>query len=158
MVIKLLFKFELEFQNFSCYVDVFVGKVEIVLVCVLQCFLVFIDCDFVLVVCSVSDYVLCFGFIELIKNQLQFICVFNVFGMNGVFVGGVCDDVYYEQCVQEVYVGIVFLLFVQLCSVLFWLIIDNCSVMVEVSNDLFGCFSFEVVIMKKFMVLVDGLW
>ncbi|KVF54611.1 glycosyltransferase [Burkholderia cenocepacia] len=155
---KLLFKSESELQNFSRYVDVPAGKAEIVPACVSQRFLAPTDRDLASAVCSASDYALCLGLIEPIKNQLQLIRALNVLGMNGVFVGGARDDAYYEQCVQEAHAGIVFLPFVQPCSALLRSIIDNCSVMVEVSNDPPGRSSLEAAIMKKPMVLADGPW
>ncbi|AEI78156.1 glycosyl transferase group 1 [Cupriavidus necator N-1] len=158
VVHKLLFKSESELLNFSRYVNLPDGKAEVVPACVSRRFLAPVDKDLASAVCGASDYALCLGLIEPVKNQLQLIRALNMLGMDGVFVGGARDDEYYRQCVEEAHGRIVFLPFVQPCSALLRSIIDNCSVMVEVSSDPPGRSSLEAAIMKKPMIMADGPW
>ncbi|MCA7085486.1 glycosyltransferase [Cupriavidus sp. DB3] len=155
---KLLFKSEAEWRNFRHYVEVPDDKVAIVPACVSERFLAPADRELASTVCSVSHYALCLGLIEPVKNQLQLVRALASLKMDGVFVGGARDDGYHRQCVEEAHAGVEFLPFVQPCSALLRSIIDNCSVLVEVSADPPGRSSLEAAIMRKPVVVADGPW
>ncbi|MGF6923384.1 glycosyltransferase family 4 protein [Paraburkholderia sp. 40] len=155
---RLVFKSQAELDNFSQYIDVPAEKVRVVPTCVSNRFLVAADSDLSSTICSATDFALCLGLIEPVKNQLELIRALNELRMEGVFVGGARDGEYYRRCVEEAHSGITFLPFVQPCSALLRSIIANCSVMVEVSIDPPGRSSLEGAIMRKPLVIADGPW
>lgn len=155
---KLLFKSQAELDNFTQYVSVPEDKLQVIPTCVSDRFLVPADNDLLSTICNATNFALCLGLIEPIKNQLQLIRALNELKLEGVFVGGARDDVYYRQCVQEAHPGITFLPFVQPCSALLRSIISNCAVIVEASIDPPGRSSLEGAIMRKPLVIGDGPW
>ncbi|NML30849.1 glycosyltransferase family protein [Paraburkholderia antibiotica] len=155
---KLLFKSQAEFDNFTQYVQVPTDKVVILPTCVSNRFLAQPDLDLMSTVSNSTDFALCLGLVEPIKNQLQTIRALNEIGLDGLFVGGTRDDAYYRQCVAEAHPGISFLPFIQPCSALLRSIIANCRVMVEPSIDPPGRSSLEGAIMQKPLVMTDGPW
>lgn len=155
---KLLFKSQAELENFTQYIQVPAEKVEVLPACVSNRFLVQPDTDLLSTVSNSTDFALCLGLIEPIKNQLQTIRALNQLNLDGLFVGGARDDDYYRQCVAEAHSGITFLPFVQPCSALLRSIIANCKVMVEPSIDPPGRSSLEGAIMQKPLVMSDGPW
>lgn len=155
---KLLFKSDAELENFTRYVDVPAQKLEVVPTCVSNRFLAKPDTDLASTVCNTSNFALCLGLIEPIKNQLRLVKALNALQLDGVFVGGARDDDYYQACVTEAHPGIQFLPFVQPCSALLRSIIANCSVMVEPSIDPPGRSALEGAIMQKPLVISDGPW
>ena len=154
----LLFKSNSERENFIQYISVPTEKMHVIPIGISNRFLDAPDKDVFSVISDVTGFVLCMGLIEPIKNQLLIIRALNELNLNGVFVGGVRDDDYYQQCVQEAHSGIVFLPFIQPCSTLLRSIISNCKLIVEVSIDPPGRSSLEGALMKKALVLVDGPW
>lgn len=155
---KVLFKSESELENFQRHIQIHDGKAEIVPTCVSSRFLAEVDKDLASTVTGATDYALCLGLIEPVKNQLQLVRALNLIRMDGVFVGGPRDDEYYRQCVEEAHSGIVFLPFVQPCSALLRSIIYGCSVMVEVSDDPPGRSCLEGATMQKPLIMRDGPW
>ncbi|EEA00975.1 glycosyl transferase group 1 [Burkholderia sp. H160] len=158
MAHKLLFKSQAELDNFTQYIQVPAEKVEILPTCVSNRFLVPPDKDLLSTVSNSTDFALCLGLIEPIKNQLQTIRALNELKLDGLFVGGARDDDYYRQCVAEAHSGVTFLPFIQPCSALLRSIIANCSVMAEPSIDPPGRSSLEGAIMQKPLVMSDGPW
>ncbi|APA85626.1 glycosyltransferase family 4 protein [Paraburkholderia sprentiae WSM5005] len=155
---KVLFKSRAELENFTQYIRVPAEKIEIMPTCVSNRFLAQPDKDLLSTVSNSTDFALCLGLIEPIKNQLQTIRALNELKLDGLFVGGARDDVYYRQCVAEAHSGITFLPFIQPCSALLRSIIANCSVMAEPSIDPPGRSSLEGAIMQKPLVMSDGPW
>lgn len=155
---KLLFKSQAELENFTQYIRVPAEKIEVLPTCVSNRFLAQPDKDLLSTVSNSTDFALCLGLIEPIKNQLQTIRALNELQLDGLFVGGARDDDYYRQCVAEAHPGITFLPFVQPCSALLRSIIANCNVMVEPSIDPPGRSSLEGAIMQKPLVMSDGPW
>lgn len=158
MAHKLLFKSRAELENFTQYIDVPAEKIEILPTCVSNRFLAQPDKDLLSTITNSTDFALCLGLIEPIKNQLQTIRALNQLKLDGLFVGGARDDDYSRQCVAEAHSGITFLPFIQPCSALLRSIIANCSVMVEPSIDPPGRSSLEGAIMQKPLVMSDGPW
>ncbi|MFL9963468.1 glycosyltransferase family 4 protein [Paraburkholderia sediminicola] len=155
---KLLFKSQAELDNFQQYIRVPAEKIEILPTCVSNRFLAQPDKDLLSTVSNATDFALCLGLIEPIKNQLQTIRALNELKLDGLFVGGARDDDYYQQCVAEAHSGITFLPFIQPCSALLRSIIANCSVIAEPSIDPPGRSSLEGAIMQKPLVMSDGPW
>ncbi|MFM0328574.1 glycosyltransferase family 4 protein [Paraburkholderia strydomiana] len=155
---KLLFKSKAELDNFTQYIRVPSEKIEILPTCVSNRFLAPADKDLLSTVSNSSEFALCLGLIEPVKNQLQTIRALNDLHLDGLFVGGARDEDYYRQCVAEAHPGIVFLPFVQPCSALLRSIIANSRVMVEPSIDPPGRSSLEGAIMQKPLVMSDGPW
>ncbi|WP_341313005.1 glycosyltransferase [Paraburkholderia sp. IMGN_8] len=155
---KLLFKSHAELENFTQYIPVPAEKIEVLPTCVSNRFLAQPDKDLLSTVSNSTDFALCLGLIEPIKNQLQTIRALNELQLDGLFVGGARDDDYYRQCVAEAHPGIAFLPFIQPCSALLRSIIANCNVMVEPSIDPPGRSSLEGAIMQKPLVMSDGPW
>lgn len=155
---KLLFKSQAELDNFTQYIQVPAEKIEVVPTCVSNRFLAQPDMDLLSTVSNSTDFALCLGLVEPIKNQLQIIRALNEIKLDGLFVGGARDDDYYRKCVAEAHPGISFLPFIQPCSALLRSIIANCSVMVEPSIDPPGRSSLEGAIMQKPLVMSDGPW
>ena len=131
----LLFKSRAELENFTQYISISPEKLQIIPTGISNRFLAEPDKDLFSAISDITDYVLCMGLIEPIKNQLSVIRALNKLKLNGVFVGGVRDDNYYHECMNEARPGIVFLPFLQPCSALLRSIIANCSLMVEASID-----------------------
>jgi glycosyltransferase involved in cell wall biosynthesis len=155
---KLLFKSHAELENFTQYIQVPAEKIEVLPTCVSNRFLAQPDRDLLSTVSNSTDFALCLGLIEPIKNQLQTIRALNELKLDGLFVGGVRDDDYFLQCIAEAHPGIAFLPFIQPCSALLRSIIANCNVMVEPSIDPPGRSSLEGAIMQKPLVMSDGPW
>jgi glycosyltransferase involved in cell wall biosynthesis len=155
---KLLFKSDAELDNFTRYIEVPAEKLEVVPTCISARFLAEPDRDLASTVCGTSDFALCLGLIEPIKNQLRLVRALNALRLDGVFVGGARDDDYYQTCVAEAHPGIEFLPFVQPCSALLRSIIANCSALVEPSIDPPGRSALEGAIMQKPLVISDGPW
>jgi len=155
---KLLFKSNAELENFTQYIEVPAEKIEVLPTCVSNRFLAQPDKDLLSTISNSTDFALCLGLIEPIKNQLQTIRALNELKLDGLFVGGVRDEDYFRQCVAEAHPGIAFLPFIQPCSALLRSIIANCNVMVEPSIDPPGRSSLEGAIMQKPLVMSDGPW
>jgi glycosyltransferase involved in cell wall biosynthesis len=155
---KLLFKSQAELDNFTQYIQVPAEKIEVLPTCVSNRFLAPPDKDLMSTVSNSTDFALCLGLVEPIKNQLQTIRALNELKLDGLFVGGTRDDEYYRQCMAEAHPGISFLPFIQPCSAMLRSIIANCSVMVEPSIDPPGRSSLEGAIMQKPLVMSDGPW
>lgn len=155
---KLLFKSQAELENFTQYIQVPAEKIEVLPTCVSNRFLAQPDKDLLSTVSNSTDFALCLGLIEPIKNQLLTIRALNEIKLDGLFVGGARDDDYYRQCIAEAHPGITFLPFIQPCSALLRSIIANCNVMVEPSIDPPGRSSLEGAIMQKPLVMSDGPW
>ncbi|KVD39643.1 glycosyl transferase family 1 [Burkholderia ubonensis] len=155
---RVLFKSEAELANFTRHIRVEANKCSIVPIGVSEKFLAPPDRELLLTFSNVSNFCLCLGLIEPVKNQLELIRALNEIGMNGLFVGGPRDDAYYRQCVSEAHHGIEFLPFVQPCSALLRSIVANCEIMVEPSSDPPGRSSLEGAMMRKPLVTVDGAW
>lgn len=154
----LLFKSHSELENFTQYISVSPEKLQIIPTGISNRFLAEPDKELFSAISDISDYVLCMGLIEPIKNQLSVIRALNQLKLSGVFVGGVRDDIYYHQCIDEAHSGIIFLPFIQPCSALLRSIIANCRLMVEASIDPPGRSSLEGALMKKPLVIADGPW
>lgn len=154
----LLFKSRSELENFTQYISISPEKLQIIPTGISNRFLTEPDKDLFSAISDITDYVLCMGLIEPVKNQLSVIRALNKLKLNGVFVGGVRDDCYYLECTNEAHAGIIFLPFIQPCSALLRSIIANCKLMVEASIDPPGRSSLEGALMKKPLVIADGPW
>nr|WP_238537913.1 glycosyl transferase family 1 [Paraburkholderia atlantica] len=155
---RLLFKSSTELAHFNTYITVDPGKCVVVGSGISDRFLLPADKDLLPTVCDVSDYVLCLGLIEPIKNQLELIRALNELDMNGLMVGGFRDEEYYRQCVREAHRGIHFLPFIQPCSALLRSAIASALVVAEPSFDPPGRSCLEGAFVKKPLVMVDGDW
>ncbi|MEB0136050.1 glycosyl transferase family 1 [Actimicrobium sp. CCC2.4] len=154
----IIFKSQSELNNFIQYIPIQDNKIRVLFAGISDRFLSPVDLDVFCTISDVSDFVLCMGLIEPIKNQLQVIRALNKLNMNGVFVGGMRDYEYYLQCTKEAHAGIVFFPFIQPCSVLLRSMIANCNLMVEISLDPPARSSLEGALLKKSLILSDGEW
>jgi glycosyltransferase involved in cell wall biosynthesis len=155
---RLLFKSSTELNQFNTYIDVDPSKCVVVGSGISDRFLLPADKDLLPTVCDVSDYVLCLGLIEPVKNQLELIRALNQLEMNGLMVGGFRDEEYNRQCMREAHRGIHFLPFIQPCSALLRSALANALVVAEPSFDPPGRSCLEGGFVKKPLVMVDGDW
>jgi glycosyltransferase involved in cell wall biosynthesis len=155
---RLLFKSQAELSNFEQYIEIPEDKCSVIPIGISKKFLTPADRELLMTFSDVTDFALCLGLIEPVKNQLELIRALNGLKMNGLFVGGARDEDYYRQCHGEAHDGIRFLPFVQPCSALLRSIVAGCEIMVEPGNDPPGRSSLEGAIMKKPLVLIDGVW
>ncbi|CAE6818393.1 hypothetical protein R69658_05732 [Paraburkholderia aspalathi] len=155
---RLLFKSVTELNHFNAYITVDPGKCVVVGSGISDRFLLPADKDLLPTVCDVTDYVLCLGLIEPVKNQLELIRALNRLEVNGLMVGGFRDEEYYKQCVREAHRGIGFLPFIQPCSALLRSALENALMVAEPSFDPPGRSCLEGAFMKKPLVMVDGDW
>lgn len=158
MAQRLFFKSQAELANFLLYIGIPEEKCSVVPIGISRKFLAPADKELLKTFSNVTDFALCLGLIEPIKNQLELIRALNRLKMNGLFVGGARDEDYYRQCVAEAHEGIAFLPFVQPSSALLRSIVASCDLIVEPGNDPPGRSSLEGAIMKKPLVTVDGIW
>ncbi|WP_233828470.1 glycosyltransferase [Paraburkholderia sp. ZP32-5] len=155
---RLLFKSSTELEHFRRYINVDPARCVVVGSGISDRFLLPADKDLLPTVCDVSDYVLCLGLIEPIKNQLELIKALNQLQINGLMVGGFRDEAYYRQCVRDAHRGIHFLPFIQPCSALLRSALANALVVAEPSFDPPGRSCLEGAFVKKPLVMVDGAW
>ncbi|MFM0485006.1 glycosyltransferase family 4 protein [Paraburkholderia strydomiana] len=155
---RLLFKSVTELNHFLTHIAVDVAKCSVVGSGVSDRFLAPADKDLLPTVCDVSDYVLCLGLIEPVKNQLELIRALNSLDLNGLMAGGYRDHEYYEQCVREAHRGIHFLPFIQPCSALLRSAFANALLVAEPSFDPPGRSCLEGAFMKKPLVMANGDW
>jgi glycosyltransferase involved in cell wall biosynthesis len=155
---RLLFKSATELEHFQSYINVDAARCAVVGSGISDRFLLPADKDLLPTVCDVSDYVLCLGLIEPVKNQLELIKALNELQINGLMVGGFRDEAYYRQCVRDAHRGIHFLPFIQPCSALLRSALANALVVAEPSFDPPGRSCLEGAFVKKPLVMVDGDW
>jgi glycosyltransferase involved in cell wall biosynthesis len=155
---RLLFKSQTELNHFVAHIQVDMCKCAVIASGVSDRFLMPPDMDLLPTVCDASNYVLCLGLIEPIKNQLQLIRALNHLGLNGLMAGGFRDEEYYKQCVNEAHRGIYFLPFLQPCSALLRSALANAALVAEPSFDPPGRSCLEGALMKKPLVMADGHW
>lgn len=155
---RLFFKSVTERDHFLAYIAAEPARCSVVGTGISDRFLAPADKDLLPTVCDVSDYVLCLGLIEPVKNQLELIRALNSLELNGLMMGGFRDEAYYRQCVAEAHRGIHFLPFIQPCSALLRSAFANALVVAEPSFDPPGRSCLEGAYMKKPLVMVDGDW
>ncbi|MBN3805307.1 glycosyltransferase family 4 protein [Paraburkholderia sp. Ac-20336] len=155
---RLLFKSATELAHFNAHIAVDADKCVVVGSGISDRFLAPADKDLLPTVCDVSDYVLCLGLIEPVKNQLELIRALNRLELNGLMVGGFRDEEYNRQCMSEAHRGIHFLPFIQPCSALLRSALANALVVAEPSFDPPGRSCLEGAFVKKPLVMVDGEW
>jgi len=155
---QLLFKSSTEREHFQRYINVDPARCAVVGSGISDRFLLPADKDLLPTVCDVSDYVLCLGLIEPVKNQLELIKALNELQINGLMVGGFRDEAYYRQCVRDAHRGIHFLPFIQPCSALLRSALANARIVAEPSFDPPGRSCLEGAFVKKPLVMVDGDW
>jgi glycosyltransferase involved in cell wall biosynthesis len=155
---RLFFKSQTELNNFVTYIPVDHKKCIVVPIGVSDRFLLPVDMDLLPTVCDISNYVVCLGLIEPIKNQLALIRALNALSLNGLMIGGFRDEEYYQRCVKEAHSGIRFLPFIQPCSALLRSALANATLVAEPSFDPPGRSSLESAFLRKPLVLVDGPW
>ncbi|WP_144108553.1 glycosyltransferase family 4 protein [Paraburkholderia sp. BCC1886] len=155
---RLLFKSVTELEHFNRYITADPRKCVVIGSGISDRFLAPADKDLLPTVCDVSDYVLCLGLIEPVKNQLELIRALNRLEMNGLMAGGFRDEEYYRQCTREAHPGIHFLPFIQPCSALLRSALANARIVAEPSFDPPGRSCLEGAFMKKPLVMADGQW
>ena len=154
----LIFKSQTELSNFMQYKKIDKDICRVVRPGVSDRLLLPVDSDLFLTMCDLSDYVICLGLIEPVKNQLSLIRALNKLKINGLMVGGFRDEDYYHKCLKEAHGGIKFLPFLQPCSLLLRSAIANSLIVAEPSFDPPGRSSLEGALLKKPLVIADGAW
>ncbi|WMY07503.1 glycosyltransferase family 4 protein [Paraburkholderia phenoliruptrix] len=155
---RLLFKSQTELEHFIAQIEVDIRKCTVVASGISDRFLLPPDMDLLPTVCDGTDYVLCLGLVEPVKNQLELIRALNQLGVNGLMAGGFRDEAYYQRCVDEAHRGIHFLPFLQPCSALLRSALANAALVAEPSFDPPGRSCLEGALMKKPLVMADGRW
>ncbi|NMM02215.1 glycosyltransferase family 4 protein [Paraburkholderia sp. RP-4-7] len=155
---RLLFKSVTELNHFAARISVDFRKCSVVASGISDRFLAPVDKDLLPAVCDVSDYVLCLGLIEPVKNQLELIRALNRLEVDGLMAGGFRDEEYYKRCVGEAHPGIHFLPFIQPCSALLRSALANAVLVAEPSFDPPGRSCLEGAFMKRPLVMLDGDW
>lgn len=155
---RLLFKSKTELDHFARHVPIDGVRCAVVAPGVSDRFLHPADLDLLPTVCDVTDYVVCLGLIEPVKNQLALIRALNGLGLRGLMVGGYRDEAYYRRCLAEAKPGTHFLPFIQPCSALLRSALANATLLAEPSFDPPGRSCLEGALMSKPMVMLDGAW
>ncbi len=154
----LVFNSDTELAHFCNYLQVDRDKCFVIPHGISGKFLQPYDVDLLQSVCDVTDYAVCPGLIEPVKNQLELIRALNQIGMNGLFIGGYRDRDYFLKCQQEAHPGIHFLPFIQPCSALLRAAVGGARLLVEPSYDPPGRSCIEGAFLRKPLIMLDGDW
>lgn len=155
---KVIFKSRAEFDNFSKYISLAPDNIVIMSLPISTSFLDEVDEKLATAYTGTEKYALCIGLLEPIKNQLNVIRALNSISMGGVFIGGVRDEVYAEQCRLEANPRIKFLPFIAPASSLLRSIIKGSSVILEPSFDPPGRSVLEGAFLKRPVVISKSEW
>lgn len=156
--LTLLFKSNVELDNFAHYFPDFYHKCKVLPITLPKEYLQYKSQQDARLICNYEKYILSIGRIEPIKNQLELIKACNLTDQNCVFVGGFTDDAYFNQCKAIAGVNIQFLPPIKPQSDLLLSLISLSTACAEISLDPPGRSAVEYAILKKPVLQAHQNW